>query len=449
MPEKNILAAEKIARLAADRGGRAYYVGGLVRDRILGRDNKDVDIEVHGLMASELEQILKSVGTPNKMGASFGIYGLAHHEIDIALPQTRSGQGGKNPSAFADPFMGTKQAAERRDFTMNALMQDVLTGEILDAFGGIDDAKAGILRHVNPATFAEDPLRVLRAAQLAARYGFTVAEETKELCSRLDLSQLAPERVLGELEKALMKAPKPSVFFETLREMHQLSLWFPEVEALIGVQQEPRFHPEGDVWIHTMQVLDRAALSRHRAENPREFMMSALCHDFGKPAATSAIDGVIHALGHEAAGVPPTEAFLNRISQDKKRKQYVSNMVLMHMRPYGLFKQKAGAKSLNRMFDASVCPEDLLLLDRADSGKDDPEAESFLQNGLAYYRDLLSRPMVTGNDLIAKGFRPGKAFGEALAYARKLHLAGIPKEEALRQTVGYLKKLQKTNRTED
>lgn len=443
MTDKNILAARKIAKLAQERGGRVYYVGGLVRDRILGKENKDVDIEVHGLTASQLEEILSQVGVPNKMGASFGIYGLAHHEIDIALPQTRSGQGQKNPSAYADPFMGTKKAAERRDFTMNALMEDVLTGEILDYFGGIKDAKAGILRHVKAETFAEDPLRVLRAAQLSARYGFTAAEETVSLCATLDLSGLASERIFAELDKALMKAKKPSVFFEVLRQMHQLSTWFPEVEALMDVPQEPRFHPEGDVWVHTMQVLDRAADRREQAAYPQGFLMSALCHDFGKPETTACVDGVIHALSHESAGVPVAEAFLDRITQDRKLKKYVLNMVLLHMRPYGMYKQRAGSKSMCRMFDAALCPEDLLLLDRADSGKSDPEAEAYLQNALAWYRELLSRPMVSGADLKAMGFRPGKEYGDALAYARKLHLAGLPKDEVLRQTAGFLRKLQK------
>lgn len=443
MSDKNIVAAQKIAELARKRGGRVYYVGGLVRDRILGKENKDVDIEVHGLTASQLEEILSKVGVPSKMGASFGIYGLAHHDIDIALPQTRSGRGQKNPAAFADPFMGTKKAAERRDFTMNALMEDVLTGEILDYFGGIADAKAGILRHVKDETFAEDPLRVLRAAQLSARYGFIVAEETVKLCAKLDLSGLASERIFGELEKALLKAKKPSRFFAVLRQMQQLSCWFPEVEALIDVPQEPRFHPEGDVWVHTMQVLDRAADRREWAAYPQGFMMSALCHDFGKPATTDCVDGVIHALTHESAGVPVAETFLDRITQDRKLKKYVLNMVLLHMRPYGMYKQNASPKSMCRLFDAAECPEDLLLLDRADSGKNDPEAESYLQNALAWYRELLSRPMVTGSDLKAMGFRPGKEYGEALAYARKLHLAGLPRDEQLRQTAGFLRKLQK------
>ena len=227
--------ARRIALEVERQGGRVYFVGGYVRDHVLGRENKDIDIEVHGVTPQQLRDILDGIGERTQMGASFGIYGLHHCDLDIAMPRAEGSRGGKDFDDAAAPFIGTLRAARRRDFTINALMQDVLTGEIVDHFGGLEDIRTGVIRHVAEETFVEDPLRVLRAAQFAARLGFEVAEETIALCKTIDLSVLAFERVLEELAKAMMKAPRPSVFFEVLACMEQLDVWFPEVKALRGV----------------------------------------------------------------------------------------------------------------------------------------------------------------------------------------------------------------------
>lgn len=447
MQDKNRDMARRIAAEVARQGGRVYYVGGLVRDRLLGRESKDIDIEVHGVTPQALCAILDSLGERTQMGASFGVYGLRHYELDIAMPRLESatGRGHKDFEIDTDPFLGVFKAAQRRDFTVNAMMEDVLTGEIVDSFGGLADLKAGILRHVSAQSFPEDPLRVLRAAQFAARFGFTVASETVALCRTMDLTALAGERVFGELRKALLKAPEPSVFFETLREMDQLHAFFPEVEALIGVRQEPRFHPEGDVFTHTMLVLNAAAALREQAREPLSFMLSALCHDFGKVSTTSVIDGRIRSFGHEEAGSPLAERFLARLTSEARLRRHVCGMVRLHMRPRALYRQQAGEKALCRLFDASECPEDLLLLSRADClGRaqcaDDGAAEQALRAGLARYRELMARPHVTGADLVAAGFTPGPDFGEALALAHKLRLAGVTREDALRQTTAFLRR---------
>ncbi len=447
MQDPNRQMAWRIAEQVAQHGGRVYYVGGLVRDGLLGRESKDVDIEVHGITPEVLEGILDSLGQRTEMGASFGVYGLKHFDLDIAMPRKEqaTGRGHRDFAVFVDPFLGTEKAARRRDFTVNALMQDVLTGEVVDHFGGQEDLKRGIVRHVNDDSFAEDPLRVLRAAQFAARFGFSVAEETVSLCARMDLTALAGERIMGELEKALEKAPRPSVFFEVLRQMGQLSHWFAEVEALIGVPQEPRFHPEGDVWNHTMLVLDQAAKLRDQAKEPAAFMLSALCHDFGKADALQDDHGRIRALGHEEAGIPRAEAFLSGITREKRLHRYVANMVLLHMRPNIMAEQRSRQKSFCHLFDESVCPEDLLLLAKADAlgrgiEQDYAPKEAYLKEKLAAFREIMSRPFVQGADLIAAGFSPGEDFGDALAYAHKLRLAGVKKEDALRQTAAYVQK---------
>ena len=236
--------ARAIAEKAAEQGGTVYFVSGCVRDRLLGLENKDIDIEVHGIPAEALEQLLSELGACMKIGKSFGIYGLKEHALDIALPriERRTGVGHRDFAVTSDPFLGTYEAAKRRDFTMNALMQNVLTGEIIDHFGGRQDLQDGVLRHVDDVTFTEDPLRVLRAAQFAARFQFSVAAETVELCRRIDLSALSRERVMLEMEKALLRAEKPSLFFGELRTMGQLGHWFPEVQALIGLPQNQIHH---------------------------------------------------------------------------------------------------------------------------------------------------------------------------------------------------------------
>ena len=446
MEDRNRKMARDIAAKVAGHGGDVYFVGGLVRDKLMGGENKDVDIEVHGVTPEVLEQVLDSLGERTEMGASFGIYGLRHYELDIAMPrmETATGRGHRDFAVFTDPFLGTEKAAQRRDFTINALMENVLTGEIVDHYGGREDLQKQIIRHVNDATFAEDPLRVLRAAQFAARFGFSVATETVALCRTMDVSALANERVMGELAKALLKASKPSVFFETLREMGQLSFWFPEVEALQGVEQDPGFHPEGDVWRHTMLVLDEAALLRDQAEYPLGLMLAALCHDFGKQQVTQKVDGRIRALGHEQAGLPLAKTFLNRLTSEVKLRKYVLNMVELHMRPNAMVAQHAGHKSFARLFDRSVSPQDLLLLARADArGKnmvwDDSTETDALQSELERFRELMARPFVRGADLVAEGFQPAQDFGDALAYAHKMRLAGVCKEDALRQTAAFLR----------
>ena len=447
--DKNAVMAEQIAEKVAREGGRTFYVGGFVRDRLLGREGKDVDIEVHGITPERLAEILSSLGEVTKTGVSFGVFGLKHYDLDIAMPrrETATGRGHRDFEIDVDPFIGYEKAALRRDFTVNAMMEDVLTGEILDFFGGREDLKRGLIRHVSDGTYQEDALRVLRAAQFAARFGFEIAEETRVLSRGMSLAELAPERILGELNKALLKAPAPGVFFGELRKMGQLSLWFPEVEALAGVPQSPVHHPEGDVWTHTMMVLEAAAGLREGALEPEGFMMAALVHDFGKTVSTLVSGEKVSAIGHESTGVPLARRFLRRLTNETRLERYVLNMVELHMRPNILAWERAGRKSTARLFDRAVCPEDLLLLSKADylgkgNAGDYGPAEAFLRERLSDYREIMSRPFVQGRDLVDAGFKPGPDFTEALAQAHKMRLAGVPKDEALAQTLAVLRKLR-------
>ena len=448
--------ARAIAREVARLGGSTYYVGGCVRDRILGLPGKDVDIEVHGVPVDALERLLASFGEVRAVGTSFGVFNLRGHALDIAVPRREdAGRGGRDELAeVADPDLGTYRSALRRDLTMNALYEDVLTGEVTDHFGGRADIAASVIRHVDDATFVQDPLRVLRVAQFAARLGMTVDERTRALCAGLDLGDLPSERVLEELRKALVKAPRPSVFFGTLRAMGQLSPWFSEVGALVGVPQNPAYHPEGDAWTHTMLVLDAAAGLRSRAKEPFAFMLAALCHDLGKATVTEERAGRIVSYGHEAAGLPLAKALLDRLGAGAHVRAYVLNMVELHMQPNAFVAQRAGRKSYNRLFDRSVCPHDLLLLAHADDlgrgvagtaagqAAADATAEE-LARRLADFEALMARPYVQGRDLMAEGVEPGPQMGELLSYAHKLRLAGLSKDDQLRQCLGFWRRAER------
>lgn len=439
-------AARQIAEAAEKRGGRVYFVGGYVRDKLLGKANKDIDIEVHGISATALEQILDVMGKRMQIGKSFGIYGLKGCSIDIALPRTErpTGTGHRDFTVTPNPFLGTVAAAKRRDFTINALMEDVLTGEILDHFGGRADLEHGILRHIDDATFVEDPLRVLRAAQFAARFHLTIAPETVALCRKMDLTALSSERIFMELEKALLKSDMPSVFFTQLRSMDQLDFWFPEVKALIDVPQNSTHHREGDVWTHTMMVLDEAAKRRDRVQKPLYFMLSALCHDFGKTVCTTETDGIIHAYGHETEGLPLVRQFLRRITTETKLNRYVLNLTELHMQPGVMAAAKSRLKFTNKLFDAAIAPYDLIQLSICDGlgkipAKQDDEA--FLWDRYARFQQIMAKPYVMGKDLVDAGLTPDAQFSIILAYAHKLRLAGVEKESALKQCLDYARKL--------
>jgi len=448
--KRNSGIAERIAGYVKEAGGRAFYVGGFVRDRLLGIENKDVDIEVHGLEPDALYEILGRLGEPLSFGKSFGVFALKGEDIDIAMPRREraTGSGHRDFEVDVDPFIGTREAARRRDFTINALMEDVLTGEVVDHFGGRRDLDEGVIRHIDPATFIEDPLRVLRGAQFAARFGFAMAPDTMELCRGIDLSALSRERVEEEMKKALLKADRPSIFFESLRAMDQLDVWFPELKQTIGLEQDPVFHPEGDVWTHTMEVIDRAAAFRDRVSGPYRFMLLALTHDLGKIVTTEVVKGRIHAYEHETKGMPLVEAFMDRLTGEKDVKNYVYNMVPLHMRPNVAAYSKPALKSTNRMFDAAEAPADLIWFAEADkpvfSGNDAFSGDrEFLLERLKAYEETMAKPYVMGRDLVEAGLEPGEDFSEILAHAHKLRLAGIDKEPALKQALSYAHKLRK------
>lgn len=408
MPDKNIEMARRVAEKVAAAGGRTFYVGGIVRDYLMGRSCKDVDIEVHGVSVPTLQAILDGLGERTEMGASFGVMGLRHYDIDIAMPRSERavGRGHKDFEVSVDPFIGPERAAMRRDFTINALMRDVLTGEVLDFFGGRRDLENGVVRHVSDATFVEDPLRAFRAAQFAARFGFTVDPGTVALCAGMDVTALAGERVMGELEKALAQAARPSVFFRVLGEMNRLGEWFTEIGVLDADSREMLF-----------STLDAAAGLRGDTSRPLGFMMAALC------------------LGLDADAA---ESLITRLTSEAKLTRYALNMAgCCHGIPDAL---SAGEDALMALYDGCVCPGELIPLARAAYAKEAgwPESEAILRDALMLYNARMAGDYVMGRDLTAAGVKPGPRVGAALAVAHKMRLAGKDKEAQLVAALAYL-----------
>src|SRR5258705_11180777 len=312
-PEKVI----NLAQAVRVEGGRALLVGGCVRDLLMGQKPKDWDVEVYGVEPNKLRALLDQIGPVNVVGEAFTVYKLGTN-LDVSLPrrERKSGRGHRAFVIEGDPSMTIDDAARRRDFTINAIMEDPLSGAVIDPFHGREDIESGILRAVSLDTFAEDSLRVLRAAQFAARFEFEIEPETLALCRTIDLSDLPAERIWGEIEKLLLRARHPATGLNWLRELGAIKQLFPELNVLIDVPQDPKWHPEGDVFVHTQLVADRARELIDDLPYAKQVtvMLAAVAHDFGKPATTKFVDGRLRSRGHEEAGVEPAVAFLDRLN---------------------------------------------------------------------------------------------------------------------------------------
>ncbi|HEY0461548.1 MAG TPA: HD domain-containing protein [Pyrinomonadaceae bacterium] len=369
----------ELARQVDAAGGRAMLVGGCVRDELMGVEPKDWDLEIYGIEAARLREILNNFGEVNAVGEAFTVYKVGQ-DLDVALPrrERKIGRGHRGFVVEGDKDMPFAEAARRRDFTINAIMQNALTGEIVDCYGGRGDIKNKILRVVARETFAEDSLRVLRAAQFAARFEFEIEAETGEICRAIDLTDLPKERIWGELEKLLLKAQKPSIGLRYFYDLNIANQLFPELVALVGVPQQPEWHPEGDVDIHTLMVTDEARKLIDDLEYAKRVtvMLGALCHDFGKPATTEFFDGKWRSHGHDEAGVEPTCAFLDRLGlftlDGYDVRSQIVQLVRYHLAP-GMFYKSAPGDGAFRRLARRVEPDLLYRVAKADSLGRNPE----------------------------------------------------------------------------
>ncbi len=433
----------KIAKAVAERGGRALLVGGSVRDDLLGLEPKDFDVEIYGIAPEDVEKLLRDFGNVSDVGKAFAILKLVVDDVDIdvAVPrkERKTGEGHKGFFVEADPHLDPKDAARRRDFTVNAIAQDPLTGEIVDPFGGVQDLEDGVLRVVDAATFIEDPLRVLRAMQLVARFGLTVDPASFDVMKAMvpSLSEISAERVGDEWRKLLLLSEKPSMGLAFGMDVGAFALLHPELVKLAETPQEPEWHPEGNVWTHTMMVVDEAAriVRREKLDGDRALtvLLGALCHDFGKPYVTHVEDGRIRSHGHEDAGVAPTRLFLEALSIHYSVIEEVVGIVRDHMKPYRLWHAECvdgktvtdGAlrKLAARIDPATFC--DLVLVTEADYCGRGPFPESKPAYaagewllGRAKSLEILHCPaphIMTGDELIDLGYSPGPLFGDIIA----------------------------------
>ncbi len=447
---------QSIAVAIRNAGGRALIVGGWVRDRLLGRESKDIDLEVYGIEAARLRQVLETFGRVETVGESFQVYKLG--DIDVSLPrrESKAGRGHRGFDVTGDPHLSIADAARRRDFTVNAIAWDPLTGEYEDPFDGRGDINRRVLRVVDPSRFSDDSLRVLRAVQLAARLEFHLDDETRALCRAIPLDDLPSERLWGEIEKLLF-APHPSLGFALMLELDVVSKLFPELETLVGCPQEPEWHPEGDVWVHTLQVVDQARVRIEDLERPQQIavMLGALCHDFGKPATTSVIDGRIRSMDHEEQGVAPAILFLDRINvhsidgYDVRRQ--VLGFVAHHLKPGAWYKvrDEVGDGAFRRL-SQKVDLELLARLAKADClgrnpGQFDCTAmDWFLERARTLgVEHRPPGPILLGRHLLALGLTPGPRVGEILKAVYEQQLDGkiTDLDEAIAAARGMLGEL--------
>ena len=419
--------AVSIAVAIRAAGGRALVVGGWVRDRLIGRPSKDVDLEVFGLEAGELRALLSRFGTVNTIGESFTVYKVA--EIDVALPrrESKAGRGHKAFEVVGDPWLSPGESARRRDFTVNAIAWDPLSGDYIDPFDGRGDLERRRLRMVDRATFGDDSLRVLRGLQLAARFELEMDAETRAVCRDLPLDDLPAERVWGEVEKLLLLARRPSIGLRLADELGIVARMFPELKALDQCPQEPEWHPEGDAWVHTLMVIDQARTRIDDLPHPKRVavMLGAVCHDLGKPATTAYSDGRIRSIDHEQAGVAPARALLDRLNVHTiggfDVRAQVEGIVAHHLKPLAFFKSATPVS--DGAFRRLAQKVDLELLARVAESDCLGRTGGFDCSGIGWFLERARAlgvehapppPIVKGRHLIDLDVTPGPAMGVLL-----------------------------------
>ncbi len=425
--------AVSLARLVSDHGGRALLVGGWVRDALLGLASPDLDIEVFGLDPAALEALLSGSYQLDHTGRAFGILKLRGVDIDVSVPrrETKTGSGHRGFLVDADPDMTFQQAARRRDFTFNAMGYDPLTGELFDPFGGRRDLANGLLRHTSEK-FSEDPLRVLRGMQLCARFELKPVPATVDLCRAMDLEGLAPERLFPEWRKMILLGSRPSAGLDFLRRTGWLR-FFPELEALIECPQDPRWHPEGDVWTHVLHCMD--AFAAERSGDPHEDLivgLAVLCHDLGKPATTTIEEDAVRSRGHAEAGEEPTRRFLARLKVSAELVEQVVPLVREHAHVGELFRARSSDAAVRRLAGRVGRIDRLVRVVRADylgrpplDSREVPAAAWLLERAQALAVDRSGPvPLIQGRHLVALGLSPGPRFKPLLDDCFQAQLEG-------------------------
>ncbi len=438
-PDSPVLElAERVER----RGGRVVVVGGWVRDQLLGKASRDLDLEVFGLSRASLSRLLEPFGFSPPVGRQFPVWRQTRLGIDVGFPRggfeaadasgTSAPPNVRDVASLLDAF---RAAARHRDLTINAIGWEPRDDLLLDPFEGRVDLEERRLRAVDDSTFGSDPLRVLRVARLRAQLEANVDPALQRLCRGLDPTSLPVERIAGELRRILLESVHPSIAFESLGEVDQLHVFEP-LGRLRGIAQDPRWHPEGDVFVHTLQVVDRAAeIGRTLPMIEREnLLFAALCHDFGKAGTTRVAGGRIRADGHERLGAEIAQAWLARLRLSDRLVRAVGTLVANHLAPVQLPRQKAGPRAYRRLARklarGGVTTLELERLARADhlgreaaGGRvtDFPEGGRFLEAVVAAGVDEGVPPdVVSASRIIESGIEPGPRLGDLLARCREI-----------------------------
>ena len=448
---------EDILKDLQEIGATPIIVGGSVRDFFLNIPVKDYDIEIFGIDSLEtIQKSLEKFASVKLVGKSFGVLTLRvnEYDFDFALPriEKKIGNTHQDFEIITNANLSFKEAAIRRDFTINAIGYDFCTKDFLDPFNGINDLKNRVLKYIDDKTFIEDSLRVYRAIQFSARFDFSLDEKTFELCKKIvqnnELHFLPKERIYEEFKKLFLKSSKPSIGFELLKDLGVLK-YFPELKALISCVQDPIYHPEGDVWIHTMMCLDelsRILKEENIVDEYRKLYLfyAILCHDFGKPFCTKEINGKITSHKHESLGIEPTISFLSKLTNEKKFIEIVSSLVKNHLIPFQLYLAESSLKAIKRL-SLKVNIEDLCLVCLADClGRTIPDKEkcpkaTFWVLNKAKELDIHNEPIkaiVQGRDLIELGFKPSDKFKEILEFAFDLQIdENMKKNEIIKKII--------------
>ena len=344
------------------RGGRLYLVGGAVRDLLMGKVPHDFDYCVTGIDVGDFQKLLPGA----KMhGKAFPVLDFRRREFAFARKEIKTSIGHKGFEIISNKDISIEEDVRRRDITINSIAMDVLTEEIIDPYNGRQDIERQIIRATSEA-FVEDPLRTYRVARFASQLDFRIEPNTFALMHKTknELNTLSPERVFVELEKALQSS-KPSVFFETLRQANVLNIHFPEVQNLIGVIQPVLYHPEGDAYNHTIQVIDKMAQVTHEPH----IIFAGLVHDLGK--ALTPLEERPRHIGHEERGIEPVKNLCTRLKLPTKYQKAGVTACVEHMKA-GLYNEMRTAKKVDfieRLSKSALTLEGIEILANADNTK--------------------------------------------------------------------------------
>lgn len=427
-------------------GYRAYLVGGAVRDIILHKPMLDIDIEVHGCTFEQLCDILQPYGYVDLCGQSFGVIKVHGLDVDWTLP--RKDSAGRKPLVAYDPHMPIEQALLRRDLTMNAMAIDLHDGTLIDPFNGLQDINQKVLRTPDAHFFVQDPLRFFRVMQFIARFDMQPDEVLNDVCKQMVIKDLSRERIEQEFKKMLLLSAAPSQGLRWLRSIERLQEIMPELAATIGIEQDPKWHPEGDVFEHSMQAVDAAAQLPITDEQLRLVILyAALCHDIGKVTTTFADERGIHSYGHAEVGAKLVRTLLARITTHKELIDRVSKLILHHMQPVQLVAQDSSAAAYKRLAHKlwpTLDVNTLAFLCLADARGRNPIGNKPLKGPMPTVTTFLERaeqagvryapepPLLTGKDFL-DSFEPGPILSDVVNIAYALQLEGIHDRQELKE----------------